>query len=77
MIFELKRKLQLLIDYAYSNNSKCNYYKKFYYELNSKIMKSKAGDYDLNKKKIRIFAVGSVNPTQLFITSLHELAPYR
>lgn len=74
MNFEVKSKLQSLIDCAYFDNPKRGLYKKFYYELNSKIMKSKAGDYDINRKKIRIFAVGTINPTQLFIVSLHELA---
>jgi len=74
MTFEIRQKLQSLVIYAYPQSPKLEQYKKFYYELNSKAMKSKAGDYDVSKKKIRIFAVGSVNPNMLFIISLHELS---
>lgn len=74
MVFEIRKKLQSLVVYTYPKHPKLEQYKKFYYELNTKIMKSKAGCYDVNKKKIRIFAVGSVNPTMLFIVSIHELS---
>jgi hypothetical protein len=74
MTFEIRNKLLALLDCAYNTNPKLDKYKRFYLELSSKLCNSKAGDYNINKKRIRVLGVGATNPTRLFIVCLHELA---
>lgn len=76
MVYKIRNELQQLVSYAYPNetNSRVEQYKRFYLEFCTKVAKSKAGDYTPDKKRIRIFGVGTENPSRLLIVAIHELS---
>jgi len=72
-MLKLKSVLNDLVDYAYKDDPRLPYYKRFYVEYLKKKLKSKNGDYDPSTHKMRIFTKDRPE-ISIMKTSIHELA---
>ncbi len=72
-MYQLKKMLDDLVDYAYKDDAKLRAYHAFYIEVSDADRKSKHGHYEFQNRKIVLFNTYR-NETKLVITSIHELA---
>lgn len=72
-MLKLKKILEDLVEYAYADDRRLPYYKRFYVEYLKKQLKTKNGDYNPETHRLRVFTLNR-DDTAIMKTSLHELS---